>query len=185
LYRHEKVSLAFLRSHINDFNNCKANVEMIAKYLEENKLEWTTDNLELAFVAKESELAPVERPVAPVVPANPVVTVTPTVVAVPAAPVVTAPVVPAAPVVVQPVVAAPAPVTPPANPVVIAPRPGVNAGIIPGQNSGIRPAAQPTGLTAEEIKSWDAATMRKNMKNPSMRAQIEKFVADRNATRGR
>jgi len=171
LYLEEQASYAFLRKHIHDFNNCDANVKMIDEYIKENKLEWTLDNLELAYIAKESELAPVVSPVAPVVP-NPAPAVTPVVTT------------PAAPVVVQPVVPAPvAPAVP--NPAPAVPRPGVNGGVVPGESSGIRPAAKPAGLTAEEIRSWDGPTMRKNMANPAMRSQIEAFVAARNAQRGK
>ena len=172
-YRQQQVSIAFLRKHIEDFNNCEANVKMIGDYMQENQLAWTLDNLELAFIAKESELAPVVQQAAPVAPVNPAPAVTPVVTT------------PAAPVVVQPVVPAPVQPAPVNNPVVPAPRPGVNGGLVPGESSGVRPAAKPTGLTAEEIRSWDGATMRKNMANPVMRAQIEAFVAARNAQRGK
>jgi len=171
--RQQAVSLAFLRKHLTDFNNCDANVKMMGEYMQENQLAWTLDNLELALIAKESELAPVVQQAAPVVPVNPAPAVTPVVTT------------PAAPVVVQPVVPAPVQPAPVVNPVVPAPRPGVNGGIVPGENTGVRPAAKPTGLTAEEIRSWDGPTMRKNMANPAMRAQIEAFVAARNAQRGK
>lgn len=173
LYLEEQASYAFLRKHIHDFNNCEANVKMIDEYIKENKLEWTLDNLELAFIAKESELAPVVQPVAPVTPANPAPAVSPVVTT------------PAVPVAVQPVVPAPAAPAVPNNPAPAVPKPGVNGGVVPGESSGIRPPAKPTGLTAEEIRSWDGATMRKNMANPAMRAQIEAFVAARNAQRGK
>jgi len=171
LYLEEQASYAFLRKHIHDFNNCEANIKMIDEYIKEHKLEWTLDNLELAFIARESELAPkVVEPVAPVV-LNPAPTVTPVVT-------------PAAPVVVQPVVPAPvAPAVP--NPAPAVPRPGVNGGVVPGESSGVRPAAKPAGLTAEEIRSWDAATYKKHLANPAMRAQIEAFIAARNAQKGK
>jgi hypothetical protein len=168
LHRQQMVSQKFLADHKHDYNNCQANIKMIEAYFVENELAWTSDNLELAFHALESELAPVEKPVVPTPPANPVPVV---------APVVQQPV---TPVSVQPQVVAPAPAASPANPVVAAHRPGVNGGIEPGQNSGVRPsAAAPKGLTAEEIKSWDGATMRLKMRNPAIRAQIEAFAASR------
>lgn len=164
LRRQEQVSYKFLVQHQKDFYNCEANIALIKSYFQDNELAWTSDNLEIAFHALELELAPVES-AAPIVPANP-------------APV--APVVQATPVVVQPVVIAPVPPALPANPVVAAPRPGVNGGIVPGQNSGSRPAATaPQALTAEEIKSWSPQTMRSNMRNPAKRAQIEAFAASR------
>lgn len=169
LRRQEQVSFMFLKRHGNDFNNCEANINLIKNYFLENELAWTLDNLEIAFHALESELAPVEAPVAPVAPANPEPA--------PAAPVVPTP---AAVPAVQPVVTATAQVPAPVNPAPVTPRPGVNAGIIPGQNSGSRPAPAPKGLTAEEIRSWDGPTMRVKMRNPALRAQIEAFAAERN-----
>lgn len=165
LHRQQQVSRSFLDRHKQDFNNCEANVNIIKEYFMENELAWTLDNLEIAFHAKESELAPVES-VAPIVPANPVVV---------------APVIPATPPAVQPVVVATAPVITPVNPVVITPRPGVNGGLIPGQNSGSRPViTTTTKLTAEEIRSWSGPTMRANMRNPAMRAQIDAFFLAHN-----
>jgi hypothetical protein len=166
--RQADVSKRFLANHKHDFNNCKANIEMVKEYFEQNpELAWTDDNLEICLHALESKLAPVE-PVAPVAPANPAPAV--------------APVVPtiATPAAVQPQVIVPAPTAAPANPVVIVPRPGVNGGLVPGETSASRPGpAKPKGLTAEEIKSWDGPTMRANMRNPQMRPQIEQFFADR------
>lgn len=163
--RAQHASLTFLKNHINDFNNCEANNIVLRDYILENELDWTVDNLELAFTAKELELAPVVKPVAPVNP-PPVV---PTIVA--------------APTVAQPVVPAPAPVVPAVNPTSAQPRPGVNGSLIPGDTSAIRPAAVATGVTIEEIRSWDAPTMRLKMRNPALRAQIEKALADRTQNR--
>jgi hypothetical protein len=160
--RAEKVSHAFLRNHVNDFNNCQANIELVKEYFVEHDLPWTADNLEIAFHDLEPKLAPVV-PVAPTVAANP-------------QPVVTVPAVPVAPPVVQPVVAAPTPVAAPANLAPAIPRSGVNGGIIPGQTSGVRPEVKPTGITIAEIRSWDGPTMRAKMRNPQLRAQIEEAV---------
>lgn len=164
LRRQEDVSRRFLQRHKHDFNNNEANRQAIKEYFEENELQWTDDNLEICLHALESKLAPVES-VAPVVPANPVPVV---------------PVVQVAPPVVQPVVSTTVPVVATANPVAAAPRPGVNGGIVPGQNSGSRPVITTKQLTAEEIKSWDGATMRAKMRNPAIKAQIEAFFAARN-----
>jgi hypothetical protein len=160
LRRQERVSQEFLANHKHDFNNCEANVNMVAGYFNEHKLPWTAANLEVAFEELESKLAPVV-PVAPVPPANPA----------PVAPTPTA-----APV-VQPVVTVPAPAAA-LNPAPAAPRPGVNGGIVPGQNSGSRPAATPQGLTMAEIHSWDGPTMRNKMRNPQLRADIERVIAE-------
>lgn len=172
--RQKQVSLSFLHAHANDFNNCQANVKLVGDYIQNNELEWTLDNLEIAFNALESELAPVVKPVAPVAPVNPAPAPAP-------APAVTTQVTPPA---VQPQVIAPAPAAAP-NPAPAAPRPGVNGGLVPGQQSGSRPAVKPAGLTAEEIRSWDGATMAKHMANPAMRAKIDAFVAARNAAKGK
>jgi hypothetical protein len=169
LRRQEQVSFQFLARHRNDFNNCQANIELIKTYFMENELAWTLDNLEIAFHALESELAPVAVPVAPAPPVNPVV-VTPAVI----------PATPVAPVAVQPVTPTPVQTAPPANPVAAAPRPGVNGGLVPGQSSATRPVATASkGLSAEEIKSWDGPTMRAKMRNPAIRPQIEAFFAAR------
>jgi hypothetical protein len=170
LARQAAVSRRFLTNHKEDFNNCKANIELIKEYFAENQeLAWTDDNLEICLHALESKLAPVEL-VVPPAPVNPVP---------PVAPVIQ----PTAPVAVQPVVTVPALVVPPANPVAAAPRPGVNGGLIPGESSGSRPVVtnQKKKLTAEEIKSWSPETMKANMRNPQIRPLIDEFVRERNA----
>lgn len=170
LRRQEQVTFRFLKAHAGDYNNCDANNNAIGDYFKEHDLQWNNDNLELAFNALESELAPVVKPVAPaaaVVNPPPVAAPVPTTVA--------------AQPVVQPVVTVPAPTIAVVNPPAIDPRPGVNGGLMPGQQSAVRPAAKVTGLTAEEVRSWDGATMRLKMKNPNLRAQILKFVVDHNA----
>jgi hypothetical protein len=185
LRRQEQVSYAFLRRHQHDFNNCEANINLIKNYFIENELAWTLDNLEIAFHALESELAPVEAPVAPVVLANSESTSASAAYVASANPV-QAPAqvsTSAAPPAVQPAVTATAQAAAPANPAPVTPRPGVNVGIIPGQNSGSRPAMTQKGLTAEEIRSWDGPTMRAKMRNPAIRAQIEAFFSERNKNR--
>jgi hypothetical protein len=162
------VSYQFLMNHLTDYNNCEANNKMLHQYLQENELAWTVDNLDIAFHALEKELAPVVESVV-VPPANPA-TVQP-VIATPVVP-------PAAAPVVQPAPAAPVTPTPPANPAPAQPRPGVNGGIVPGQNSASRPSGDPKGLTMAEIHSWDGPTMRAKMRNPQLRAEIERVVAE-------
>jgi hypothetical protein len=178
LVRQQQVSRAFLANHRDDFNNCQANIELIKDYFTENQLAWTLDNLEVAFQDLEPRLAPVERPVASTPPANPV-KVTPSAAT-------TAPVTaPAASPAVQPVAPAPAQASQAANPPAAAPRPGVNGGLVPGENSGSRPVAsgQPKGLTAEEIRSWDGPTMRAKMRDPKIRPQIDAYFLARSQTR--
>jgi hypothetical protein len=166
--RQEKVSHGFLNDHKHDFNPCEANINLIRDYFQENQLPWTRDNLEVALLAKSSELAGVVQPTAPVAP-NPVPTAT-----LPAAAVTTT-------VAVPPVQAAPTATVaaiPPANPAVIVPRPGVNAGVVPGETSGSRPTGTTSsGITVAEITSWDAKTMREKMRNPQLRAQIQAVIA--------
>jgi hypothetical protein len=165
--RAEAVSLRFLKNHILDYNNCQANNDLMGAYILDNNLEWTEDNLEIAFGNIESQLAPVVRREAPVqVPAPTVVANTtateaaaaPVVPAVAAVPV--APAAPAAPAVVAPVTpVAPAPNTPVAQPVN---RSGVNGGIVPGQTTtGVKPAAREPELTKKDIAKMSADEMKR------------------------
>jgi len=55
--RGQAVSLEFRKNH-PEFNACEANAKILGDYIQENKLEWTVDNLELAFAEREKELAP-------------------------------------------------------------------------------------------------------------------------------
>ena len=153
--RQAKVSYAFLTKHVNDFNNCQANNKLLSDYIHDNKLEWTEDNLEAALIAVESQLAEKEQP-APVVPANPV-------------PVTPAPVVPP-----PATVATPVPPAVPNNPAPPAARPGVNGGLVPGDQSAPRPSSQPKGLTKEDVQKMSREEFRRRMKDP-------KFLAEFNA----
>lgn len=170
--RQVDVSNRFLARHKHNFNPCQANVERFAKYFEDRKLDWTDDNLEIAFSDLEDSLAPVVEQAAPVAPANPAPAPAPT----PATPAAATPVVQPAPT---------ATVTPaaPVNPAPAAPRPGVNGGIVPGQQSAPRPVAAPKGLTIEEILSWDGPTMRAKMRSP-LRAEIERVTREAQLRRG-
>jgi hypothetical protein len=158
-----KATYEFLQAHRHDYNNCKANASKLEEYFKENDIPWTLGNLEIAFLDLKNDLAPVVEPEVPVRTANPTPTVTPVTT-------------PAAATVVQ---TPTAPVTPalPANPVTAQSRPGVNGGIVPGQNSAPRPTGQPQGLTMAEIHSWDGPTMRAKMRIPSLRAEIERVIA--------
>jgi|SRR5579864_1702711 len=170
------TALEFMKRHIQDYNPCQANSDVIGKYLEDNQLEYTVDNLELAFLAKENELAPVipKEPVRPTPPvANPPV---------PASPVaqVATPVVPA--VVTPPVVTAPpASATVPANPELPAARPGVNGTVAPGSLSGTRPAVASTGkLTKADILTLaktDTAKFKRMVADPKSRAEMNAILA--------
>ncbi len=163
--RQQEVSNVFLGRHTKDFNNCQANVNVIAEYFKANQLEWTLDNLEIAFAANEHKLAPV---VEQAVETNTQPETTPTVEVVP-----------------QPTPTVTAPVVPAANTATETPRPGVNGGIIPGQNSGTRPnggvPSVPKIDWAAEIRSWDPGTMRLKMKDPKVRPHLDQYFKDRAA----
>jgi hypothetical protein len=56
--RQQAVSKHFMRLHAQDFAPCEANASIIANYVTANKLDWTLDDLEIAFEAVQSQLAP-------------------------------------------------------------------------------------------------------------------------------
>lgn len=179
--RQSFVSNEFKLRHINDFNPCQANSKIITDYLEANNLEWTTDNLELAFAATEPQLAPKEVKEAPVAEVPAVQAVNP-----PAAPQALPPAPAAAiqPALVTaalevPVAVVPAAPAPAANPQAPARRPGVNGGLEPGQMSAARPVSTPVGLTKKDIAKWTAEQMRKEMKNPARKAEIYKVLGQK------
>ena len=158
--RQAKVSYAFLTKHVNDYNSCQANNKLLSDYIHDNKLEWTEDNLEAALIAFESQLAEKEQP-APVVPANP-------------APVTPAPVVPPpAPV------ATPVPPAVPNNPAPPAARPGVNGGLVPGEQSAPRPSSQPKGLTKADIKAMSRDEYKRRLKDPKFVSEVNALLARR------
>lgn len=171
--RQEKESFIFMKRHLTDFYPCTANGAVLSNYLSENKLEWNADNLEIAFAATESQLAPVPEAPAPVVqePVPPVENTTATAPPAEAAPV--APVVPAAP----PAAA----INPPAAPVRKVP----NGGIVPGETlTGRTQVAKPAGLTMKDIAKWDGPTMRKEMESsPKKRAEIMRVVSEYEAAK--
>jgi hypothetical protein len=175
--RQREVSDEFKSRHLNDFNPCQANAKLIGDYIKENNLVWTLDNLELALAATEPQLVPVQGPVA-----EETVSVADNPPEVPQAvqPAAQAPVITPAPVAaaVEPVVPAAAP-----NPPVPARRPGVNAGLVPGQPSGQRPVTQPAGLTMKEIMKWTGDQMKKERANPARRAEIDRVIAAYNKAR--
>lgn len=175
----ERESYAFMKNHINDYYVCDANGNALTDYIKENKLAWTRDNLEIAFAAIESQLAPlpsrqVESVPAAQPPAAPVVAAPPAVAAV--VPAVAEPVVPAvAPVVATPAVA---PTPEPANPVAPVRR-VPNGGIQPGQMSGRPPAATTApGLTKRDILKMPRDEYRQKIKNPQFRALVNKIMAE-------
>lgn len=167
----------FLTNHVNDYYRCEANGKILSNYLNENDLAWTADNLEIAFLAVENKLAqapgkPAEVP-APAAVVPPVVK--------PAAEVPVAANTAAVPVVPS-AVAEPTPTPAPQSTTVPntppTPRPGVNGAFVPGATfTGARQETKPAGLTKADIKAWTAEEMRKQMRNPAMRAEIDRVLA--------
>ncbi len=190
----------FMKHHIHDFNPCQANSDIIGKYLEDNQLEYTVDNLELAFLAKENELAPV-IPKEPVRPTPPVVNPLPasevsaskmrkvvitkgeayptpepgeTLLIIEKEPVV----VPAPPA----VPATPAPPAVPVNPELPASRPGVNGGIAPGSLSGTKPVISTGKLTKAailEMAKKEPAKFKRMIADPKSRTEMNAILAGR------
>lgn len=164
--RQASVSYAFMRNHLQDFNPCNANAQILSAYINDNNLEWTEDNLEEAFSKVIDQLAPVVHqapalPVAEIPPAVPVVaSVTPVTPA-------------AAPVAAAPVAAAPA------APAPNAPAPKVpSGGIQPGTLTAGRPVpVKPAGLTKAQIKAWTSDQMKAHMRKPGGIDEINRVLA--------
>jgi hypothetical protein len=168
------VSLEFMKKH-PEFVQCDANAKVIGEYIKSENLDWTVDNLEIAYAATESQLA--QRQSATPLPA--------TVVEEPAAPV-------AAEIKQEPVAANPstasAPVAAPAsapvaaseastpvettaaapNAPVVASKPPVAGGVEPGTLHGGRPqvSTKPVGYTKKQIRDMPREEYKKRMKDP-------------------
>jgi hypothetical protein len=178
--RGAQIGYEFRQRHISDFNPCKANSDLIGKYLEENQLEFTLDNLEIAYIALEHELAPVSVPasrveVPPVV--NPPATVPQALPAVqhPSAQLAERPAAAAA-LPAAPVPPAPQPVA--ENPTPAQQRPGVNGGLEPGSLSAQRPTVSGTPkLTREDILKMDKEKLKRLVKDPNKRAELNAILA--------
>jgi hypothetical protein len=184
--RQNEVSNAFKAHHRHDFNPCQANAKLMTDYLREhtdadgNPLAFTEDNLELAFAATEPQLVPFQAPV--VEETVQPVTNTPAVSTVQHTPTVPTPEIKPAEATEATLATPVATVTPP-NPQVPARRPGVNGGLQPGQSTGLRPAATPSGLTMKDIMKWTGEQMRKEQKNPARKAEIARVIAAHNKQR--
>ncbi len=63
--REVQASNTFRAAHLkaNDFNPCKANVDMMTQFIRRNGFPWDAEHLEIAFTALKSKLAPVAAPV--------------------------------------------------------------------------------------------------------------------------
>jgi hypothetical protein len=73
--RHDLAAAAFLRAHARDYFICEANNDLIEGYLQQNGLDYTPENYEIAFSQCEDKLAqsptvPEQEPT-PAAPANP------------------------------------------------------------------------------------------------------------------
>lgn len=71
--RRNSAAIRFMRSHPNDYYVCDANNAAVDGYLEQNGLDYTPENYEIAFAALENSLAqsPARESAAPPVEANP------------------------------------------------------------------------------------------------------------------
>jgi hypothetical protein len=184
--RQAAATYGFLQAHRDDYYNIEANAQMIKNYVDENHLDWTLDNLELAFVDLTSQLAPI--PVSAVPEIAPASVVPAQVTAPPAA---NPPVVPPpAPAVVVSKIPTASEVAEQVleklikdNPGLLDTRRGVNSGIQPGSMSGVRPASIPAArLTYDEVRKWTGDQMRMELRKPGRAAEIEAAIAERNAS---
>lgn len=191
----QRIAYSFMKKHTHDFNPCQANSDIIGKYLEENNLEFTEDNLEIALLAKEKELAPVIEPARPTPPAdNPTVTASPEalkkrVVTITKGEAYPEPqpgetliIIERESVVATPPVAPAAPASPaaPANPPLPASRPGVNGGIVPETMSAPRPTTATGKLTKADIIAMskkDPAKFRRLVADPQSRLEMNAILA--------
>lgn len=138
-----------------DFVVCDASSSIMRKWLDDNGLKITYENLDRAFAATKSKLPVAElvttepnvpavatavaaAPTAPIVPPAPAATVTETI---------------ATPVAPQPQATAPQPTPVAATNTPAARRPGVNAGLEPGAMSAQRPTVQQKVKTTEDSVS--------------------------------
>lgn len=188
--RGKLIAAEFMQKHIHDYNSCKANSEVMKEYLAENKLEFTLDNLEIAFadLMDQGKLAPVphRRGVDATAAATPN-TSSATVEAAAPAPAANPAPVPATPApaptpqqTVEPTPssqpAVPTPTATPAEPqnaAVPARRPGVNGSIPPGTLSAQRPViGQPT-LTKKDIAKMSPQELRAKLRDPKFVSQLE------------
>lgn len=178
----QRIGYEFMKRHITDFNPCQANSDVLGKYLEDNALEFTLDNLELALLAVESQLAPVQVQV-PVAAApsvdNPTAPESTAASAASAAPAASVPAAAAAQAAIAPP-ATPAPTAlpaVPANPEPPAARPGVNGGIQPGTLSSRPTVVVTSKLTKADILKMDKEKLRRIVKDPNKRAEINAILA--------
>ena len=191
-----KIGNIFIRRHIHDFNPNEANLKALGEYLRDHQMEFTLDNLEVAFADLQEQgdkLAAVEvrasaAATRPADPAN-----TPGTATVPAAAAPELPATPPAVPVTPPAVAPPAAAssqptveatetTPAAahNAQPAARRPGVNGSIPPGTMSAHRPGAPDPALARKEfmkqLRDMKPNEIRTKLKNdPQFVKQLETY----------
>ncbi len=183
----ELVTLKFLQNHLYDFNNCEANRKILGDYFQENGLEWTLDNLEIAFQALDGQLAPVVQ--TSVRTASAVDNQPASVYAAQPQPAARQAASNNAPTAAAPAAtASPAASAQPVQQVATEnipsqPRPGVNGGIQPGQFSGRRP--ETSGGTSQKLTkaeiirmaSTDKERFKRLVHDPKSRAEINAILA--------
>jgi hypothetical protein len=190
--KQEAAAFRFMAKHIKDYNPCQANGQIVDTFMRENDLDWTVDNLEVAFANCESQLAPVEGSEPVVTISEPAPAANPVPAAVqPVAPAVAAAAVPAAPA-AAPVtpVAAPAAAAPVTPAVIAAPnepasvpvnRAGVNAGLVPGESlSGTAPVSKPVAIdfTLKDVRGWSPEEMKRRKRlDPKLFDKINALLA--------
>jgi hypothetical protein len=189
-----EISNIFMARHLHDYNPCEANQKAIGDYFAQHNLEFTLDNLEVAFQDlkeqgdKLADVVPISATRQVAVVANPTsaaTTETPATPAIPAAettivvPVSVKPAQPAAPS--QPVVEATVttPVTAP-NVQPVTRRPGVNGAIAPGTLSAQRPGAPDPALARKEflktVRDMKPDVMRHKLKtDPQFVTQLKAY----------
>lgn len=181
----QAISFEFMRQHLHDYNPCDANGKEIGKYITDNNLEWTRDNLEEAFDQVRDKLAP---PVAPAVSTPAPALVNAPVATPPQAAAIAeqAPVIetPPAPTVIAPATPEPPIVAAEPTPAPAAPNPPVvrrvpNSGIVPGTTVGRPTGPAPVGLTKQDIAKMPNTELRRRMRDPKLRAEIERVANSR------
>ncbi len=177
-----KESLDFLRRHVGEYYICDANTRALSEFMQDNNLEWTADNLDIAFGNLETQLAQDPNKVkAPVQEPAPVAAVNPAPLAAAVAPTV-ATTVPAAPVTPVPQ-AVPVAAAPAASVNTPTRRPGVNGGLVPGTtSSGVRPQTKTAEQTNREIvKEYKSLTpdeiKRRHRQDPKYYDKVNAAIA--------
>lgn len=186
------ISNEFMRRHLHDYNTCEANKKAMAEYFVEHNLDFTLDNLEVAFVdlmdqgglvlvasagttTHASETANPGSTAASTASAAPVIPVAEAAAAAPASAATTQPAASSQPAVeATATTSAAAPNVQPA-----ARRPGVGGSIAPGSLSAQRPGAPDPALARKEFlrdyQKQSPEEMRRRIKDPKYAAQLRAY----------